>query len=251
VTPALIHVPATVHGRVLIESDEHAADRSGVLVGFHGYAQTAGDMMAELARIPGASAWTRIAVQALHPFYIRGDQQVVASWMTRDDRELAIADNVAYVDAVLDRVLGPSEHESTGAPGHPSTRAQAHSRTSAQPHERTRALVFVGFSQGVAMAWRAALLGARPAAGVIALAGDVPPELTGGAGLTQPWPRVLIGVGDAEQWYSPDKLARDVDALSSRGVDHSVVRFQGGHEWTDAFRASVGHFLSKFVPSST
>jgi len=235
VTRELIRVPATVHGRVLIESDEHAARTSGVLVGFHGYAQTAGDMTAELGRIPGASAWTRVAIQALHPFYIRGDQQVVASWMTRDDRELAIADNVAYVDAVLDKVLD-SKHASTGAPEHQGTRAPV--------------LVFAGFSQGVAMAWRAALLGARPADGVIALAGDVPPELASGTGVKQPWPRALIGVGDAEQWYSPDKVARDEKALAALGVDHAIVRFAGGHEWTDEFRSAAGGFLSALLQES-
>src|SRR6188768_3030159 len=100
----MILVPATVHGRVLIEPDEGAAVLSRALVGFHGYAQTAGDMMAELNRIPGASDWTRISIQALNRFYIRGDSQVVASWMTREDREQAIADNVAYVDSVIAHV---------------------------------------------------------------------------------------------------------------------------------------------------
>lgn len=215
----MIHVPATIHGRVLIEPDGAAAV-SSVLVGFHGYAQRAEDMMAELRQIPGADGWTRISIQGLNRFYLRGDQRVVASWMTREDRELAIADNIAYVNAALDRALS-------------STRAQR--------------LVFVGFSQGVAMAYRAALAGARPAAGVIALAGDIPPELRGDAALRQPWPRVLVGVGDREEWYSSDKVAHDVGFLSAKGVDHSLVRFDGGHEWTDGFRKAAGEFLAELL----
>jgi predicted esterase len=218
----VIHVPVTVHGRVLIEHDGDAAVSSGVLVGFHGYAQTAGDMMAELRQIPGADAWTRLSIQALNRFYTRGDSRVVANWMTREDRELAIADNIAYVDAALSQALD------AGAP----------------EHKGTRALVFVGFSQGVAMAYRAALMGQRSATGVIALAGDLPPELKTEDPLRQPWPRVLIGVGEQEEWYSPEKVASDEAFLSSRRIDHAVVRFAGGHEWTDEFRAAAGRFLA-------
>lgn len=237
----LIHVSATVHGRVLIESDGSAAVPAGILVGFHGYAQTAGDMMAELGRIPGAAAWIRISIQALHPFYIRGDQRVVAGWMTRDDRELAIADNVAYVDAALTRALAP--------PPSPVVLRRAGPRTGApeQPSTSAPRLVFVGFSQGVAMAYRAALSGARPAAGLIALAGDIPPELADGTGLKQPWPRVLIGVGDREEWYTSDKVAGDTDVLSSLGISHSLARYSGGHEWTDEFREAAGDFLAALL----
>ena len=42
-------------------------------------------------------------MQAPNRFYDR-DDDVVASWMTKEDRELAIADNVAYVSAVLGAV---------------------------------------------------------------------------------------------------------------------------------------------------
>ena len=217
----MILVPATVHGRVLIEPGEGAAVSSRALVGFHGYAQTAADMMQDLNRIPGASGWTRVSIQALNRFYVRGDAQVVANWMTREDRDQAIADNIAYVDSAI---------------GHLSTRAAE--------HQSTRALVFVGFSQGVAMAYRAALSGTRPAAGIIALAGDIPPELKTEAPARNPWPKVLIGVGHLEQWYSSDKVDADRAFLESRGIDHSIVRFKGGHEWGEEFRNAAGAFLA-------
>jgi len=217
----MILVPATTHGRVLIEPDGGAAVFSGVLVGFHGYAQTADDMMGELSQIPGADAWRRVSVQALNRFYTRGDSKVVASWMTREDRDVAIADNIAYVNSAIER-----------------------SGTSAPEHKSTRALVFAGFSQGVAMAYRAALLGARPATGIIALAGDIPPEFKTDVPTRNPWPKVLIGVGSTEQWYSPDKVDDDVAFLTRRGIEHSIVRFEGGHEWTEEFRNAAGTFLA-------
>jgi predicted esterase len=225
----VIHVPTTVHGRVLIEPDEDAAVVSGALIGFHGYAQTADDMMDELRQIPGADTWKRISIQGLNRFYTRGDANVVAHWMTREDRDLAIADNIAYVNTALDLALR-TPHLRTA---HPAPRT---------PH------YFVGFSQGVAMAYRAALFGARPADGIVALAGDIPPELKSGAPTAQPWPKVLIGVGDAEPWYTEDKIQDDLTFLLSAGIDHQLVRFAGAHAWTDEFRAATGLFLASSLP---
>ena len=130
----MILVPATIHGRVLIEPDEGAAVSLRALVGFHGYAQTAGDMMQELESHPRRERLDASSIQALNRFYIRGDSQVVASWMTREDREQAIADNIAYVDSAIAHVDGHDE----------------------AVHRRTR---LCRFSQGVAMAYRAALSG--------------------------------------------------------------------------------------------
>jgi predicted esterase len=201
-----------VHGRVLIE---RAEDPLGALVGFHGYAQTAEDMLAQLQQIPGAGRWTKVSIQALHPFYIRGDSKVVASWMTRQDRDLAIADNIVYVQTALAQVLSVD----SGVP-----------------------VVTVGFSQGAAMAYRAALRSPHPVAGIVALGGDIPPELKEDTSLT--WPPVLIGVGDREEWYVGDKLDADLRFLESRAITHELVRFDGGHEWTDAFRAAVERFIA-------
>src|SRR6476660_4752130 len=134
-----------MHGRYLVDAPEGGA-AAPLLVGFHGQAEDAGMQMERLAAIPGASRWIRVSVQGLNRFYRgRGDAQVVvAGWMTRQDRELAIEDNRAYVAGVLDAVA--REFPVRGAPA------------------------FAGFSQGVAMAYRAAALPGRRAAGVIALA---------------------------------------------------------------------------------
>ena len=94
-------VPTMTHGRVLVAQARAAAAR-GLLVGFHGYGENAGVQMERLRAIPGAAAWTLVSVQALHRFYDRRTEQVIASWMTHEDREDAIADNVAYVTAALE-----------------------------------------------------------------------------------------------------------------------------------------------------
>ena len=217
----MILVPATVHGRVLIEPDEGAAVSLRVLVGFHGYAQTAGDMMQELQPHPRRERLDA----SLHP----GAESLLHSRRLAGGGELDDARGSRPGHRRQHRVRGCSDCAgcTSGHGMHASAR------------------VFVGFSQGAAMAYRAALSGARPAAGIIALAGDIPPELKTDAATRHPWPKVLIGVGTKEQWYSGAKLDEDLAFLSKRGIDHSVVRFEGGHEWTEEFRNAAGTFLAE------
>jgi predicted esterase len=213
-----MHLEATTHGRIVLDAASETPAR-GVLVAFHGYGQNAEDAVEDVGRIPGIRSWHIAGVQGLHRFY--GRRKVVASWMTREDRELAIADNVRYVNEAIEAVFTSLE----------------------PPAEVRERLVLVGFSQGVAMAYRAALLGRVPVIGVIALAGDIPPEL--GRDPSGPWPPVLIGGGDTDSFYTREKLAIDEACLKTRGVVHQVVRFTGGHESTDEFRRAAGEWLGQ------
>jgi predicted esterase len=224
-------VPTQIHGRVLIQD---AADSLSprLLVVFHGYAQSAEMAMMDVSPIPGvAEQWRVVAIQALHRFYGK-DERVVASWMTRQDRDEAIADNVAYVDRVVAEEIARDGHRPVESDGRRPVRASDR-----------HCLVFLGFSQGASMAYRAALLGQHPAAGVVALAGDIPPEVKDAARRRQPCPPVLIGAGAREHWYTPDKVSADTAFLVSQGVKPEVCRFDGGHEWTGEFRSAVGRWL--------
>lgn len=197
-------IAATVHGRFLLEE----RDPARLLVGFHGYAEVAESQLDRLRAIPGAEHWSLVSVQALHPFYTRSGE-VVASWMTRLDRELAFADNVAYVRAVVD---------------------------SLPAHER---LVFTGFSQGAAMAARAAAWSAK-ADGLILLGGDIPPEVK--ADPTVRIPPTLLGRGSRDEWYTDGKFKDDLKYLEN-GVRVTRCVFAGGHEWSEEFRLAAGEFL--------
>jgi predicted esterase len=204
-------IAVQTHGRYLLVP---GSERSWFLVGFHGYAQNAGAMLSNLQRIPRVSRWTLVSIQGLHRFYNR-QNDVVASWMTREDRDAAIDDNVRYVDAVVDEVA----------------------RQCGEP----RRLVFAGFSQGVAMAYRAAARGRRTPHGVIVLAGDVPPELvTAGTRM----PRVLIGRGMKDSWYNEQKMNGDLLALEKIGAGAETFVFDGAHEWTKEFASTAERFLS-------
>jgi predicted esterase len=195
-------VATTIHGRYLVEPPVLAGP-APVLVGFHGYAEDAEVQLARLRAIPESDRWLCVSIQGLHRFYERRSSRVVASWMTRQDRELAIADNVAYVTACLDAV------------------------TAAWP--ATPTIVFAGFSQGVAMAFRAAANAKVGVAGVIAVGGDVPPEIAPD-GLRR-LPAVLISRGANDNLYSPEQFAADERRLRQSCATVHAHEFDGGHEW--------------------
>ena len=189
-----------MHGRFLVRP----GPPERLLIGFHGYAEAAEIHMDELLKIRGVENWTVAAIQALHPFYTGRSERIVASWMTKLDREQAIADNKAYVRSIIE-----SFHE-------------------------PRTVVFLGFSQGGAMAYRAASDFGR-AAGLIVLAADLPPDVTTNI------PPVLIGRGSRDDWYTDEKLKKDLKYLPNA----EVCLFDGAHEWTDQFREAAARFLEK------
>lgn len=204
------------HGRYLEDIPEHSR---ATLVGFHGYQENAAIHFEVLRQIAGGRSIGLVSVQGLHRFYTKSTD-VVASWMTKEDREQAIADNVAYVAKVLEAVADESA--------------------------MTRPLIYVGFSQGVAMAYRAAVLAPRPSDGVIALAGDLPPDVVP---LAASLPRVLIGRGTGDKWYSGDLSAKDLAALKAAGVLATEHVFDGGHEWAPDFVARASQFVDELLPS--
>ena len=197
-------IAARTHGRFLVEW----GPPERLLVGFHGYGENADESLAQMLRLPGVDQWTVVAVQALHRFYRgRGSGTIAASWMTSQDRVRAIEDNIEYVRNIVAEFPPP------------------------------RRLVFLGFSQGVAMAYRAASAHPNTSA-IIALAGEVPPDVDG------PMPPVLIGRGTGEDWYTDEKLKKDLSILGSDTKVETCV-FEGGHEWTEEFRVVAGTFLAR------
>jgi predicted esterase len=208
----IVHtLPARTHGRVCVRQPTSRA--AGTIVGFHGYAEDAEIHLRALDAIPGAAVWRLVAVQALHPFYTR-QQRVVANWMTSQDRALAIADNVDYVG----RVLAWLRDE----------------------YGEVQPLVFAGFSQGGAMAYRAAA--AYESRGLLVLAADVPPDVAEGPPVRLP--RLLIGRGVRDEWYTAARHAADLAVLERLRVDVGSCVFDGGHEWGAEFYARAGLFLT-------
>jgi predicted esterase len=204
----------TTHGRYLVDIPEHSR---ATLVGFHGYQENASIHFEVLKQVAASRSIGLVSVQGLHRFYTRAND-VVAGWMTKEDRELAIADNVAYVGHVLKAIAAD--------PG------------------LTRPLIYVGFSQGVAMAYRAAAMVQWPCDGLIALAGDLPPDV---APLASSLPRMLLGRGTEDKWFDEAKAAADIAALKAAGVSVTEHVFNGGHVWAPEFIARAGEFVDELL----
>jgi predicted esterase len=208
------HVKTPTHGRYLVKAPDLVSP-APLLVGFHGYAEGAEEQLERLQAIPGAGHWLLVSIQGLHRFYRSRTRDIVASWMTRQDRELAMADNLAYVTAVLDAV--------------------------ADEHQTRAPIVFAGFSQGVAMAFRAAANLARRPAGVIAVGGDVPPELDREA--LRRIPAALVCRGAHDPLYPAERFATDARRLRDSGVAVQSLEFDGSHEWSREVIEAAGGFL--------
>lgn len=190
-------IAATTHGRYLTDRPEGSGPFP-VLMGFHGYGESAAMHLPCLTRLDPDHAWLRVSVQGLHRFYGRASADVVASWMTRQDRKPAITDNLAYATAVHAAVV---RDEGAGAP-----------------------VVAVGFSQGAAQAYRVALALGSACAGIVALCGDVPPDVAppsrcasstaGTSGATCSWRPRLSGLPSAARVRSAcvARLTRSANA---------------------------------------
>ena len=210
-------IATRVHGRYLVRTPR-ADGPWPRLIGFHGYRENAALHMEALETIPGTEGWLIVAVQGLHRFYARSGD-VVASWMTSEDRELAIADNIDYIRNVVDAVDGE--------------------------FPTNEMLVFAGFSQGTAMAFRAAAHVGADA--LVVLGADVPPDVAGGTSI--PLPPVLYGRGRGDDLYTAEFHERDVATLRRLGVTVESVTFDGGHDWTPEFSAAAGRLLGSLSKS--
>jgi predicted esterase len=199
-------IETTTHGRF------HYEDRGTgrLLAGFHGYAEQAEWNLAEIERLQGIDRWSVAAIESLHRFYTRSGQ-IVGNWMTSVERDLSIADNIAYIRRILGSLPTPDS------------------------------LVFLGFSQGASMAARAAAYAAK-ADGLILLGGDIPPELKEDP--TVKLPPVLLARGEKDEWYSEEKFKDDLSYLSATTRVIPCV-FPGGHEWSDEFRTAAAAFLGE------
>jgi predicted esterase len=181
----------------------------------HGYGQLAQPFLASFERVASPTRLI-VAPEALSRFYLdrsappnEQPPRVGATWMTREDRDHEIADQVAYLDALHDLV-----------------------RPAASAAPRLRVL---GFSQGVATIARWQAQGRARADQLILWAGAFPPdvELAGFARRLGAASVVLVAGSRDElaSWAAADsQLQRFTDA----GVSARLVSFDGGHRLDDA-----------------
>ena len=176
----------------------------------HGYGQLAAPFLSELEHVAGEGRRV-VAPEGLSRFYLRGGSgRIGASWMTREDREAEIADQLAYLDRLQAEVTSGLADVRVGV---------------------------LAFSQGTAAAGRWIVRGAaRPRALVprprrlVLWGGGLPPDIDAAAAraaLTET--RVDLVAGDEDEVLPPELFERELARLRALAPDVRGHRFRGGH----------------------
>ncbi len=167
----------------------------------HGYAQLGNFFLKKFESLDNGKRLI-VAPEGLHRFYWNGfSGRVVASWMTKEDRLVDIADYVNFLDSVYSKVV-----------------------------PKTATVRLLGFSQGTATACRWAVLGNSRFDRLTMWAGAFPTDVDyfeNAGKLNALRPQVVIG--DKDPYYDEGKIDEHLDFLRERGLEFSVHRFQGDH----------------------
>lgn len=209
-----ITVPRTARYAVMGSFD---ADLREVWMVCHGHGQLAARFLSRFVVLERDDRLF-IAPEALSRFYLtnnpngvhRPDSPVGATWMTREDRDAEIEDQITYLDLVHDEIFRKVERDSVR-------------------------LWILGFSQGVATVTRWLARGRTSPDRVVLWAGMIPPELDAGAAraLCARAP-VTIVAGSTDEFATPKVVAAQEAKLRELGVAFDPVAFEGGHDLSES-----------------
>ncbi len=180
----------------------------------HGYGQLAAEFVARLSAIASADRLVA-APEALSRFYLeraRGGSHatspVGASWMTREDRAAEIADQVTYLDSLVDTLKARAPHV---------TRVTA-----------------LGFSQGVATMCRWLVHARTRVNRVICWGGAMPDDVLAGDLRAFRGVPIALVAGSRDEFVSRERVVQVSAAMRAAGLNVSDVTFEGGHRLDDA-----------------
>jgi len=188
--------------------------RRAVWIVVHGYGELAAEFGSYFAPVDDGTRLI-VAPEGLSRFYHAlpsppasatiGDHGVIgASWMTREDREGEIGDQVTFLDLVHDTIFARV------------------------PRESVR-LTVLGFSQGVATICRWLARSPRRPDHVVCWAGVIPDETLDalrGQGLT-------LVAGSRDPYAPADRVADTHQRLAAGGLTFRHLTFDGGHRLDD------------------
>lgn len=177
-----------------------------VWIVFHGYGQLANNFLKNFAEINDGETLI-IAPEGLHRFYWKGfSDKVVASWMTKEDREKDIEDYILYLNKMLQEVK--SEYTIDEIP-----------------------ITLFAYSQGAATLCRWYLQAKVKPAQVILWAGTLAHDIDysmlkqklNGVKATQ-----LFGNKDA--FFKAEQIDKLKEFLKKKNLEIEFQTFDGGHE---------------------
>lgn len=181
----------------------NAASAKEIWIVLHGYGQLARYFLAPFEGLEEDRLI--VAPEALSRFYTDNTfTRVAASWMTREDRDEEIADQVSYLDELVRTV-------------------RRECPTNATVH-------VLGFSQGVATATRWAYRSNTVLKQLVLWGGSMPPELEADV-LRKRWGtlRVDLVQGTDDAVVNEEKLLQNEAKFRAAGLKWETHRFPGGH----------------------
>jgi predicted esterase len=192
-------VPRTARYHTL--GDPATAKRVWIVL--HGYGQLARYFLRAFEGMEKESLF--VAPEGLSRFYTdAGHTRVGATWMTREDREREIQDQVTYLDALAAKLREESPHAEHG--------------------------LVLGFSQGVATATRWSMLGRTRVKRLVLWAGSLPAEIDI-AHMRQCWGGLHVDLvtGERDTLVTPEQVRRQEPSLRAAGVAHAFHGYNGAH----------------------
>ncbi len=168
----------------------------------HGYAQLANEFISEFDSIASPTRLV-VAPEGLHRFYQRGGyDKVVASWMTKEDREDDIRDYITWLDMAAADVL-----------------------MQCRPDIKVTVL---GFSQGAATVSRWAAVGMTNVDHLILWCGFFPPDLK-----VENSPKcksVTVVTASDDKFIDAAAEVKQLASMKAQFATYKHVRFTGQHE---------------------
>lgn len=196
-----IHLPTTKTARYF-QLGEFNNQTKKVIIACHGYAQLAEYFLKWFEGVD-LSDTVIIAPEGLHRFYWQGfSGKVVASWMTKEDRENDIQDYCLFLDNVIENL----------------------------PLNENIDLIALGFSQGAATISRWAEATEVKIDRLILWAGVFPEDVDVkkiNFKLNTP---IDVLFGDDDEFYNPEQLDQLKEYLSEKKLNFKFTAFQGKHK---------------------
>jgi predicted esterase len=218
-----ITVPRTARYAVL-GADASVADEIWLVC--HGYGQLASRFIRRFGVLDNGRRLI-VAPEGLSRFYLSGgtrphsdEDKVGASWMTREGRDAEIADQVTFLDMVLERAAGGLLRAGVRVIG-------------------------LGFSQGAATICRWAARTAMPPDQLVLWGSGVPADLLTGEGRERLVRAALtIVVGSRDPVADDRRLAAHRKQLDAARLSYRLVTFDGGHEMDGAVLHDIARQLA-------
>lgn len=194
-------IPKTAHYYTLGQAGPHIRY---LWLACHGYGQSAGRFILKFDAVARPDTFI-VAPEGLSRFYWQGfDGDIVASWMTRQDRLHEIADYANYLQTLLDSLL-------------------------LQLPSDTR-IVLMGFSQGCATQMRWIMRNFPRFDHLILWAGTIPEDLDYRPHEAFFAARQLHYVyGTEDPFLTPERIAQAEELMTEQGLDFQVHTFNGKH----------------------